>query len=67
MPMWVMTDTYMKGIRQQMGDDYTDKLIHYMPWWIAIVALGLLLIGSILGALLGRKMLRKHFEKAGIV
>lgn len=67
MPMWIMTDTYMKNIRKQMGNEYTDKLIKYMPWWIGLVAVAILLVGSILGALLGRKMLKKHFEKAGIV
>lgn len=67
MPMWILTDTYMADVRKQMGDTYTDKLIMYMPWWIGIVAIGVLFIGAVIGVLLGKKMLKKHFKKAGII
>lgn len=65
-PMWIMADTYMAGVRQSMGDQYTDQLIQYMPSWIAFAAIGIIFVGALLGALLGRKMLKKHFKRAGI-
>jgi energy-coupling factor transport system substrate-specific component len=65
--IWLAGDDYMTSIREHMGDQFTDQLIHYMPWWMVIVAFGLLFIGSVIGALLGRKMLKKHFQRAGIV
>ena len=38
-----------------------------MPSWMLYVGFALLFVGGILGALLGHKMLKKHFERAGIV
>lgn len=67
MPMWVMADTYMAGIKQQMGEQYVTDLVKYMPSWMGVAAIGIILIGAIIGANLGRKMLKKHFERAGIV
>lgn len=31
MPMWVMADTYMEGVKQQMGEQYALALAKYMP------------------------------------
>ena len=50
-----------------MGEQYATELAKYMPSWMGIAALVIILIGSIIGANLGRKMLKKHFERAGIV
>lgn len=50
-----------------MGKDYVDvleKLITYPH--MTLVALGAFL-GGILGAYIGKALLKKHFEKAGIV
>lgn len=66
-PMWFMADSYMANVRQSMGEQYATQLAHYMPWWMGLAAFVILFVGSLLGALLGRKMLRKHFERAGIV
>lgn len=67
MPMWVMTDSYMGYVRNSMGVQYAEQLAYYMPWWIGLVGIGLIFAGAMLGARLGRKMLKKHFERAGIV
>ncbi len=67
LPIWVIGDTYIAGIRQSVGDQYADGLLTYMPGWMAFAGLALLFVGGILGALLGSKMLKKHFIKAGIV
>jgi energy-coupling factor transport system substrate-specific component len=66
-PIWLMTDSYIATIRDMMGDEYTNQLLHMLPKWMGIVAFGLVFVGATLGALLGRKMLNKHFERAGIV
>ncbi|MEL3900184.1 MAG: MptD family putative ECF transporter S component [Treponema phagedenis] len=67
MPMWIMADTYMAGVEQQMGSQYASALAKYMPWWMGLVGIAILLVGAIIGANLGRKMLKKHFTRAGIV
>lgn len=66
-PMWVMADTYMAGVEQAMGTQYASELAHYMPSWMGIAAIAIIFVGAILGALLGHKMLKKHFERAGII
>ena len=66
-PMWLMADSYMKSIKDNMGEQYATQLAKYMPSWMGIAGLGLAFIGAIIGAFLGRKMLKKHFKRAGIV
>ena len=50
-----------------MGREYTEALEKL----ISVRNMGLVYLGAVLGglvgALLGRKLLKKHFEKAGIV
>ena len=66
-PMWVMADTYMAQVEASMGEQYASELAHYMPSWMGIAAIAIIFVGSLLGALFGHKMLKKHFERAGIV
>lgn len=66
MPMWVMADTYMEGVKQQMGEQFATDLAKYMPPWMGIAAIGIMFVGAVIGANLGKKMLKKHFERAGI-
>ena len=65
-PMWLMTTTYMEQVRVAMGDEYVAGLAKYMPSWMGFAGIGIILVSSIIGAFLGRKMLKKHFERAGI-
>ena len=65
-PMWIMTTTYMEQVRVAMGDEYVAGLAKYMPSWMGFAGIGIILVSSIIGAFLGRKMLKKHFERAGI-
>ena len=41
-------------------------LMSYTPGWMYPVLFIVTFIGGILGALLGKAVLKKHFEKAGI-
>ena len=66
MQMLLSKEVYIEHCRM-MGDDYVvalEKLITYPH--MALVALGAFL-GGILGAYIGKSLLKKHFEKAGIV
>ena len=65
-PMWLMSSTYMEQVRETMGDEYVAGIIKYMPSWMGFAGIGIILVSSVIGALLGRKMLKKHFERAGI-
>ena len=66
MLMLLAKEVYIEHCKM-MGDDYVvalEKLITYPH--MALVALGAF-IGGIIGAYIGKALLKKHFEKAGIV
>lgn len=65
-PMWLAGQAYWDNIHSSMGDQYANTLQSIMPPWMAFVGMGILFIGGICGALLGHKMLKKHFQRAGI-
>lgn len=56
----------MAHIEEEMGSQYVTQLMQYMPWWMGIAGLGIIFIGGLIGAALGKKMLKKHFKRAGI-
>jgi energy-coupling factor transport system substrate-specific component len=49
------------------GQDYADTLDSLTPWWIIFVFLAMAIVGGFIGGTLGSRILKKHFEKAGIV
>ncbi|EPI45132.1 MptD family putative ECF transporter S component [Gardnerella vaginalis] len=53
--------------RASFGKDYADAISQLMPNWMAFVLLIVCFICGILGGLFGQKVLKKHFEKAGLV
>lgn len=53
--------------RASYGQAYIDAVQKLMPLWMAPVLLIACFVCGILGGLLGRALLKKHFEKAGIV
>ena len=65
--LWYAGEGYWDNIRESMGDQYAEQLARYMPKWMLPVGILLILLGAFLGSLLGRKMMNKHFKKAGIV
>ena len=67
MQMLLAKEKYMEMSLMMMGKDYTDALENLITYpHMALVALGAFL-GGIIGAYLGKALLKKHFEKAGIV
>ncbi|MDO5713671.1 MAG: MptD family putative ECF transporter S component [Tissierellia bacterium] len=50
-----------------MGREYHDSLVKIFSWPVIIGMFITAFIGGLIGAYLGKKMLKKHFEKAGIV
>ena len=53
--------------RESYGQAYIDAVQNLMPLWMAPVLLIACFVCGIIGGLLGRALLKKHFEKAGIV
>lgn len=67
MQMLLVKDKYLELCSSQMGEEYTsalERLITYPN--MALVYLGAI-AGGVAGAYIGRALLKKHFERAGIV
>lgn len=65
--LWIAGQSYWENIHSSMGDQYAETLQSMMPSWMMYAGFVILFVGGICGALLGHKMLKKHFERAGIV
>lgn len=60
-------EKYIEMSVGMMGQEYADALENLITYpHMALVALGAFL-GGIIGAYIGKALLKKHFEKAGIV
>jgi energy-coupling factor transport system substrate-specific component len=60
-------EPYFETMRKGYGDVYADKLYALTPDWVFWFMMLLAFVGGIIGALIGTKVLKKHFKKAGIV
>lgn len=65
LPLFFNPDQYFAS-RQSFGQDYIDSLTSMLPTWMCPVLLILCFLSGIVGGLVGKKMLKKHFKKAGI-
>ncbi len=65
-PLYTDIDGYFAS-RQDFGQEYITSLTNIMQPWTAPVLLICSFAAGIVGALIGRKLLKKHFMKAGIV
>jgi len=63
--IFINSEAYF-STRQQFGQEYIDSLTKLLPMWMCPVLLAVDFIFSLLGGWIGTKVLRKHFEKAGI-
>ena len=65
LPLYLNADKYF-STRQSFGQDYITSLTNIMQPWTAPVLLVCCFVSGVMGALLGKKLLKKHFVKAGI-
>ena len=65
-PLIINADEYFKT-RQSFSEDYVNELSQIMghSWLMPALAVASVVFG-ILGGMLGKRVLKKHFEKAGI-
>ena len=65
-PLYLNIDEYF-STRQSFGEEYITALTSIMqPWTAPLIFIACFVFGA-LGAILGQKLLKKHFEQAGIV
>lgn len=66
MPLYLDRAGYFAD-RQSFGQEYVDALASIMQPWTAPVLFVTCFFFGVLGAMIGKKLLKKHFIKAGIV
>lgn len=64
--MFLTRDAFFNSLASGYGQEYVDTLMGYTPGWMFPVLFALTFIGGLLGAFLGKAVLKKHFAKAGI-
>ncbi|WP_409200164.1 MptD family putative ECF transporter S component [Methanobrevibacter sp. DSM 116169] len=67
LPLWIMKDTYMQEMTAMMGSEYVSQISWMVQDWVFVALIIATIIGGMIGALIGKKILAKHFQKAGIV
>ncbi len=64
--IFLMKDQYYAMASQALGSARAEQALA-LPMWIMAVLYATCLVGAVLGGLLGAKVLKKHFSKAGLV
>lgn len=64
-PLYINIEEYF-STRQGFGQEYIDAVVTVIQPWTFPVLLVAGFLAGIVGAMIGRKLLKKHFEKAGI-
>lgn len=59
-------DAFLKTCAVYYGEQYAQTIDRLTPSWIILIFVGLALLGGLLGGLFGKRILKKHFDKAGI-
>lgn len=65
-PMYFMVEASRESFVAGFGEEYADKVMSMMPMWSFVLVIAGIFIFAVLGGLLGQKILKKHFVKAGI-
>ncbi len=66
-PMYFMVEQSRADFAKSFGDEYADKVMSVMPMWSIIPVIAAIFLFALLGGLIGKAILKKHFAKAGIV
>lgn len=66
--IWIMRDYYFADtLKRGMSADFCNTLEAMTPIWVLFLMIAGTIIFALIGCLVGKKMFKKHFEKAGIV
>ena len=68
-PIWFFWDTYYDfALASGMEQSYIDSYVRYYtsPGWLAFILLFTTLMGF-LGCMVGSRLIRRHFQKAGVL
>ncbi|MGC4020364.1 MAG: MptD family putative ECF transporter S component [Muricomes sp.] len=67
-PIWVMREFFFADtLSRGMSAEFVDTLRRMTPLWVLFAMAAMMVIAAVLGAFIGKGLLKKHFVKAGIV
>ncbi len=66
-PMYFMVEQSRADFAKSFGDEYADKVMSVMPMWSIVLVIAAIFLFALLGGLIGKAILKKHFTKVGIV
>ncbi len=67
LPMFIGGNAYAEAFRETQGDEFVDELEKLISWGMCGVVIVATLVAAVIGAFIGKAVLKKHFERAGIV
>lgn len=65
-PMYFMVEKSYADFAEGFGEEYAQRVMSVMPMWSLILVIAGIFIFALLGGLIGKAVLKKHFVKAGI-
>lgn len=69
-PFWMLVlakPAFLAACTAYYGADYAATIDRYTPSWSILVLIALAMLGGLSGALIGSRLMKKHFRKAGVV
>ncbi len=66
LPFFILRDYFLGAIAESMGNDYVNVISPFLTYECLIVLVILTFIVGCISAYVGKLVLKKHFEKAGI-
>ena len=66
LPFFILRDAYMAAMQSSMGNDYVNVIAPFLQTNVLIVLIVLTFICGLISAYIGKIVLKKHFQKAGI-
>lgn len=66
LPMFLSVKAYAEPFRATQGDEFVDGLEALVSWNMCAVVLLATIVAAVVGAFIGKAVLKKHFVRAGI-
>lgn len=65
-PMYFMVEKSYADFAEGFGEEYAQRVMSVMPMWSLILVTAGIFVFALLGGLIGKAVLKKHFVNAGI-
>lgn len=65
-PIFFLRESFFASVRDGYGETYANTLAAITPPWVFFLMIAFVALGGLLGAFLGKSLLKKHFQRAGI-